>query len=152
MPAGRRAAVDYDASDHVITAASTVVRFEPRSPAGRTALFLLVHWGFGSAVAAVYPTLRLPRAAALALFHGGCQVMALTLFPTLGGTPPPWRWRRSMLNSSSARHAVYAVAVDATDRMLGARAAALAQLASRPVHRGPRPSGRRDQAPTNTTT
>lgn len=123
-----RGPVDYDASGHVITAASTVLRFEPRSPAGRTALFLLVHWGYGSAVAGVYPALRshLPRPAALAVFYGGCQAMAMTLFPTVGGTLPPWRWRRSMLISSVAQHAVYAVAVDATDRTLGARAAALA--------------------------
>lgn len=120
---GTRGPVDYDASDHVITAASTVLGFEPRSLAGRTALFLLVHWGYGSAVAGVYPTLRsrLPRPAALALFYAGCQAMALTLFPTLGGTPPPWRWRRSMLISSVAQHAVYAVAVDVTARTLHAR-------------------------------
>lgn len=118
-----RGPVDYDASGHLITAASTVLRFEPRGLAGRTALFLLVHWGYGSAVAGVYPALRshLPRSAALALFYAGCQAMAMTLFPALGGTPPPWRWRRSMLISSVAQHAVYAVAVDATDRTLRAR-------------------------------
>lgn len=118
-----RGPVDYDASDHVITAASTALRIRARSPAGRTALFLAVHWGYGSAVGGGYPTLRqhLPRPAALAVFYTGCQAMAMTLFPTLGGTPPPWRWHRSVLISSLAQHAVYAVAVDATDRALCAR-------------------------------
>src|SRR3978361_378609 len=56
--AARRAStgpVDPDASGHVVTAASTVIGYAPRTPAGRNALFLLVHWGYGSAVGAAYP-------------------------------------------------------------------------------------------------
>ncbi|PZS27950.1 MAG: hypothetical protein DLM58_17985 [Pseudonocardiales bacterium] len=113
--------VDYDASDHVVTAAATVLRHNPRTPAGRIALFQLVHWGYGSAVAAAYPVLRhrlrsRPRAAAV--FYLACQTMAMTLFPTLGGTPPPWRWRRTVLLSSFAQHALYAATVCATDNAL----------------------------------
>jgi hypothetical protein len=106
--------VDYDASPHVVTAAAAVLHRQPRTAAGRRALFLLVHWGYGSAVGIGYDLLRRrvsdPRLAA-ALFYAGCQAMAMTLFPTLGGTPPPWRWRRSILVSSLAQHAIYAATV-----------------------------------------
>jgi hypothetical protein len=113
--------VDYDASDHVVTAAAAAVRYQPRTRAGRSALFLLVHWGYGSAVAAVFPALRhglRSRPKAAVVFYVGCQAMAMTLFPTLGGTPPPWRWRRSVLVSSLAQHALYAATVCAADKML----------------------------------
>jgi hypothetical protein len=106
--------VDYDASTHVVTAAAAVLRHIPRTRAGRTALFLLVHWGYGSAVGAAYPVLtRLlrSRSRAAAVFYLGCQAMAMTLFPTLGGTPPPWRWRRAVLLSSFAQHALYTATV-----------------------------------------
>ena len=115
--------VDYDASSHVVTAASTVLRWTPATDAQRRALFLLVHWGYGSAVGLAYPPLRkaMNDAAATALFYAGCQTMAMTLFPTLGGTPPPWRWRRSILLSSLAQHAVYAVTVGVAARRIHAR-------------------------------
>lgn len=111
---GLRGPVDYDASDHVVTAASTVLSWTPKTDAQRRALFLLVHWGYGSAVGLAYPPLRKTLrndAAAAAVFYAGCQTMAMTLFPTLGGTPPPWRWKPSILLSSLAQHAVYAATV-----------------------------------------
>ena len=113
--------VDYDASSHVITAASTVLRWTPKSESQRHALFLLVHWGYGSAVGLAYPPIRKAvnnDNAATAIFYAGCQTMAMTLFPTLGQTPPPWRWKPSILLSSLAQHAVYAATVSiATQRM-----------------------------------
>jgi hypothetical protein len=116
-----RGPVDYDASDHVVTAAAAVLRRRPRTESGRNALFLLVHWGYGSAVGAAYPPLRhvlVSRPKASAVFYIGCQAMAMTLFPTLGNTPPPWKWRRSVLLSSLIQHALYAATVSAADRVL----------------------------------
>ncbi|MGN6609899.1 MAG: hypothetical protein ACTHMS_23170 [Jatrophihabitans sp.] len=111
--------VDYDASPHVVQAAAAVLHRMPRTPAGRQALFLLVHWGYGSAVALGHPAAQRlaggERRGDLA-FYAACQAMALTLFPTLGGTPPPWAWRRSVLVSSFVQHAVYAGVVAAVDR------------------------------------
>jgi hypothetical protein len=106
--------VDYDASPHVVTAASRVLHWTPQTPAQRRSLFLAVHWGYGSAVGMGYVPLRRglgTDARATAALYAGCQAMALTLFPTLGGTPPPWRWQRDLLASSFAQHAVYAVVV-----------------------------------------
>ncbi|MEJ2862234.1 hypothetical protein [Actinomycetospora flava] len=114
--------LDYDDSDHVVVAASTLLRhvigWAPRSPEGRRALFWLVHWGYGSAVGAAHVALQhaLRREPAAALtFFAGSQVMALALFPVLGETPPPWRWERRLLVTSFVQHAIYAGGVAATD-------------------------------------
>lgn len=121
----RAGPVDYDASPHVVTAASTVLHWQPKTDAQRRALFVVVHWGYGSAVGIGYDVLRqrLPnRRVAAAVFYVGCQAMAMTLFPTVGGTPPPWKWRRALLVSSLAQHAIYAAVVAKTDDVLCRRA------------------------------
>ncbi|MEJ2888160.1 hypothetical protein [Actinomycetospora aeridis] len=114
--------LDYDDSDHVVIAASTLLRhvvgWEPRSREGRRALFWVVHWGYGSAVGAAHVALQhpLPREPAAGLaFFAGSQVMALGLFPVLGGTPPPWRWERRLVVTSFVQHAIYAGGVAATN-------------------------------------
>jgi hypothetical protein len=114
--------LDYDDSEHVVIAASAlltrVIGWAPRSERGRTALFWLVHWGYGSAVGAGHVGLQrvLGREPAPGLaFFAGCQTMALGLFPVLGETPPPWRWERRLLVTSMVQHAVYAGAVAATN-------------------------------------
>ncbi|HEY8300563.1 MAG TPA: hypothetical protein VIG48_01565 [Jatrophihabitans sp.] len=130
----RRGPVDYDASNHVVTAAGTVLHHRPTTASGNKALFLLVHWGYGSAVGIGYPALVRsrraghPYARAGVVFYAGCQAMAMTLFPTLGGTPPPWRWSRRILVSSLVQHAIYATAVAATVRALSSREDALPEM------------------------
>ncbi len=115
--------VDYDASEHVVTAAAAVLRHRPDTNSGERALFLLVHWGYGSAVGIEYIELlrRHGTARATVEFYLLCQAMAMTLFPTLGGTPPPWRWPRRILISSLCQHAVYAVVVAASARAMTTR-------------------------------
>lgn len=124
--------LDYDDSEHVVVAAAAVVRaatgLAPRTPAQRRALFLLTHWGYGSAVGVVHAVLRrgLGEPAAGVTFFVLGQAMALGLFPVLGDTPVPWRWRRRLLVTSFAQHAVYAAAVAGADAAVGAvRAAAV---------------------------
>jgi hypothetical protein len=106
--------VDYDASSHVVTAASRVLHVHPGTDRQKRRLFLVVHWGYGSAVGVGYRGLRAfspTEATATLAFYALCQSMAMTLFPTFGGTPPPWRWKRDMLASSFGQHAVYAIVV-----------------------------------------
>jgi uncharacterized membrane protein YagU involved in acid resistance len=111
--------IDYDASDHVVIAASKVVHWNPTSRRQRAVLFDIVHWGYGSAVAIEYDELRRrldsePKAALA--FYAACQSMAFALFPLLGETPPPWRWSRGVLASSMAEHALYVATVAVVSR------------------------------------
>jgi hypothetical protein len=112
--------VDYDASDHVVMAAANLLRRPvPRSERGRRKLFNLVHWGYGSTIALTYEPLRRgtgSEAKAAVVFYVGCQSMAFALFPTLGETPPPWRWKRELLISSITVHALYVWTVAAVSR------------------------------------
>jgi hypothetical protein len=113
--------IDYDASPHVVTAAATALRWTPHTERQARLLFLAVHWGYGSAVGigrVATGALAPSESAATATFFLGCQAMAMTLFPTLGGTPPPWRWRRDVLISSVAQHAVYAAVSSGVLRQL----------------------------------
>ena len=109
--------LDYDDSDHVVVAAGTVVEavsgWAPDTPTERRAVFLLTHWGYGSAVGATHAELLrlLGEPTAGLLLFAACQTMALGLFPVLGDTPVPWRWRRSLLVTSFAQHIVYALGV-----------------------------------------
>jgi uncharacterized membrane protein YagU involved in acid resistance len=122
------APIDYDASDEVVTAASSVTdliaHWTPATDAQRRGLFLVVHWGYGSVVGSIYPLLRsrMSERVATVVFFAACQTMAMTLFPTLGTTPPPWRWRRSVLASSVVQHGIYAATVARADRFLRAEA------------------------------
>jgi hypothetical protein len=116
--------VDYDASDHVVIAACKILRRPvPRSAAGRRAIFNVVHWGYGSAVAMEFEAVRRhtpSEPVATGVFYLACQTMAFSLFPTLGETPPPWRWQRELLASSMGVHALYAITVTVVARRLRA--------------------------------
>ena len=115
--------VDYDASSHVADAVGTVLRREARSDAESTAYFALAHWGYGPAIGVAHPWLveRIGEPRATLAFYGGSQAMEMTLFPTIGGTPPPWRWQRDVILTSFAQHAVYALSVAAVSRALRSR-------------------------------
>lgn len=116
--------IDYDSTEHVTIAASKIIRWTPRTDRQQRILFDIVHWGYGSAVALQYEALRRrlgsDRRAAVA-FYVICQATAMTLFPVLGETPPPWRWRRSVLLSSLGEHALYVATVVAVSRELRER-------------------------------
>ena len=108
--------VDYDASSHVVTAAATVLGVDEGGPLRRDALFLATHWGYGSAMAVGLETVRrvvpgAPAPVQAGVFGLGCQALAFTLFPTVGATPPPWRWRRDVLVTSVGQHLVYVATV-----------------------------------------
>lgn len=119
--------VDYDATEHVTIAASKVIGWKPRTKRQQRLLFDAVHWGYGSAVAIEYDALRRrlgsERRAALA-FYAACQGMAFALFPLLGETPPPWRWRRGVLLSSMGEHALYVATVATVSHALRSQSGA----------------------------
>jgi hypothetical protein len=129
--------IDYDTSEHVAIAAATVLRLHPYSAARERALFHLVHWGYGSAVGIAYEVIvhTVPsRRATAAIFFTGCQTMAFVLFPLLGRTPPPWRWKTGVIAISLLQHAVYAATVDLAHLALRppARVSPVSSTAGRP--------------------
>jgi hypothetical protein len=94
-------------------------------------LGLVLRWSYGSAFGLLHGTLRRALAEPWAAVGFGATLMTatLTLFPLLGRTPPPWRWRADVLATSVATHATYVAAVAAADDGFrrGARAGRLSR-------------------------
>jgi hypothetical protein len=80
---------------------------------------LALRWTYGSGFGLLHGWLR--RAAGLeepwaSLGFGGLLLtMTFTMFPLLGGTPPPWRWPRGYVASELFTHAAYVGAVALVD-------------------------------------
>ncbi|HET9690533.1 MAG TPA: hypothetical protein VFP61_05235 [Acidimicrobiales bacterium] len=107
--------LDYDDSTVPSHAAMVVLRIDHLGDVGQRRLGALVHWGYGSAMGMVRVLLgrRLRPRDATATYWAGLMAMTGALFPLLGGTPPPWRWRGSVVATSLVQHAVYAATVGA---------------------------------------
>lgn len=110
--------LDYDDSMVPARAAANVLGWADPGPKASRALGFAVHWGYGSlvGVGAVPLARSRPAGAAVAGFWAGITLMASTLFPTLGRTPPPWRWRPDVIVTSLGQHLVYAGVVVAVLR------------------------------------
>jgi hypothetical protein len=80
-------------------------------------LGLGLRWSYGSAFGLLHGVLRrsLGEPWASAAFGGTLMSATLTMFPLLGRTPPPWRWRPDVMATSLATHACYVGAVAAVD-------------------------------------
>jgi hypothetical protein len=80
-------------------------------------LGLLLRWSYGSAFGLLHGALRrlVGEPWASAAFGGTLMTATLTLFPLLGHTPPPWRWRPDVLATSFGTHVAYVAAVAAVD-------------------------------------
>lgn len=80
-------------------------------------LALALRWGYGSAFGLWHGLLRrkLGEPWASAAFGATLMTATLTLFPLLGRTPPPWRWKPSVTATAFGTHAAYVSAVAAVD-------------------------------------
>jgi hypothetical protein len=80
-------------------------------------LGLVLRWSYGSAFGLMHGLLRrsVREPWASAVFGGTLMSATLSLFPLLGRTPPPWRWRPDIMATSLATHASYVGAVAAVD-------------------------------------
>jgi hypothetical protein len=76
-------------------------------------LGLALRWSYGSVFGVWHGLLRrrMPGGLAGAAFGGTLMTATLALFPLLGHTPPPWRWRPSMIATAFGTHAAYVGAV-----------------------------------------
>lgn len=84
-------------------------------------LGLALRWGYGSAFGLWHGILRrrMPEPWASEVFGATLITATFTLFPLLGRTPPPWRWRPSVLVTCLSTHVAYVVAVAVVDDRLG---------------------------------
>jgi hypothetical protein len=106
--------LDYDDSNVPALVAAKllrpVVRNTELSDDGSRWLGLAVHWGYGSlfGLGAVPLVRRFGPVGGTAAYWSGMMAMACAMFPILGDTPPPWRWRNDVIVTSAVQHVVYA--------------------------------------------
>lgn len=111
--------IDYDVSKHVPIAAARLLGIRRLTRTRSRVLFVITHVGYGTAfglVREVLASTRLPPRGQTAVFFAVTEGLALSMFPLLGGTPPPWRWRGEVLAASVVEHVVYALAVTGARR------------------------------------
>jgi uncharacterized membrane protein YagU involved in acid resistance len=111
--------LDYDDSNVPALVAAKllrpVVRNTELSDDASRWLGFAVHWGYGSlfGLGAVPLIRRFGPVGGTAVYWSGMMVMACVMFPVLGATPPPWRWRNDVIVTSAAQHVVYAATATA---------------------------------------
>jgi hypothetical protein len=102
--------LDFDDSNvPALVAAKLLGQPDPSDNTSRW-LGLAVHWGYGSlfGLGAVPLVRRFGPVRGTAVYWSGMMAMACAMFPLLGDTPPPWRWRTDVIVTSAVQHLVYA--------------------------------------------
>lgn len=109
--------LDYDDSVVPGEIVASVLRLDHVTGREENELGLALRWSYGSAFGLWHGILRRRLAEPWAsLAFGGTLITAtLTMFPLLGRTPPPWRWRPDVMATCLATHAAYTVAVAVVD-------------------------------------
>ena len=112
------APLDYDDSLVPGQIVAGLMRLPGATKQQQNQLALALRWSYGPAFGLWHGALRRRIAEPWASTAFGATVMTatLTLFPLLGGTPPPWRWPPSVIATSLSTHAAYVGAVAAVDR------------------------------------
>ena len=112
--------LDYDDSLVPGQIVASILRLDHVTGREEEDLGLALRWGYGSAFGLWHGILRrrLAEPWASLAFGGTLMTATLTLFPLLGRTPPPWRWRPQVMATSLATHAAYTVAVALVDDRL----------------------------------
>jgi len=84
-------------------------------------LGMALRWSYGSAFGIWHGLLRRRFGEPLASlgFFATLMTATLSLFPILGRTPPPWRWRKDVMTTAVGTHIAYVAAVAAVDDRLG---------------------------------
>ena len=97
-------------------AAGKVLGVTPADESGRARFSNVVHWGYGTSWGVARGILDAAgirgmkgTAAHFAAIWGG----ALVMLPSLGVTPPPWKWVAKEVAIDGFHHAVYAIATGA---------------------------------------
>jgi hypothetical protein len=121
----RRAPLDYDDSLVPGEIVASIMHLPHVTAREANELGLGLRWSYGSAFGLWHGVLRHRIREPWASVAFGATLMSatLTLFPLLGRTPPPWRWRPDVIATSFGTHVAYVAAVAAVDDRLrrGAR-------------------------------
>jgi hypothetical protein len=120
---GVRGSLDYDDSLVPGKIVAMIMHLPHVTARGDRDLGLALRWSYGSAFGLLHGALRRRIGEPWASAAFGCTLMTatLSLFPLLGRTPPPWRWRPAVLATSLGTHVVYVAAVAAVDDGIRAR-------------------------------
>ena len=112
--------LDYDDSLVPGRIVASILHLHHITANGEKELGRALRWSYGSAFGLWHSLLRrrLAEPAATAAFGATLIAATLTMFPLLGGTPPPWRWPPGFLGTCLATHTAYAVTVGAADDRL----------------------------------
>jgi hypothetical protein len=120
---GVQGSLDYDDSLVPGKIVAMIMHLPHVTARGDRDLGLALRWSYGSVFGLLHGALRRRIGEPWASVAFGCTLMTatLTLFPLLGRTPPPWRWRPAVLATSLGTHVVYVAAVAAFDDGIRAR-------------------------------
>ena len=120
---GVHGSLDYDDSLVPGEIVAMIMHLPHVTARGDRGLGLALRWSYGSAFGLLHGALRRRIGEPWASAAFGCTLMTatLSLFPLLGRTPPPWRWRPAVLATSLGTHVVYVAAVAAVDDGIRAR-------------------------------
>jgi len=120
---GVHGSLDYDDSLVPGEIVAMIMHLPHVTARGDRDLGLALRWSYGSAFGLLHGALRRRIGEPWASAAFGCTLMTatLSLFPLLGRTPPPWRWRPAVLATSLGTHVVYVAAVAAVDDGIRAR-------------------------------
>jgi hypothetical protein len=83
-------------------------------------LGMALRWGYGSAFGIWHGILRrrIGEPGASLGFFATLMTATLSLFPILGRTPPPWRWRKDVMATALGTHVAYVAGLAAVDDRL----------------------------------
>jgi hypothetical protein len=112
---GHPSQLDYDDSLVPGQIVASVMHLPHVTARGDRDLGLALRWGYGSAFGLLHGALHrvVGEPWASAAFGGTLMTATFTLFPLLGHTPAPWRWRADVMATSVGTHAAYVAAVAA---------------------------------------
>ena len=109
--------LDYDDSLVPGQIVAAIMRLPQMTAREYHQLGTALRWGYGSAFGLAHGLLRrrIREPVASAIFGGALMGVTFSLFPLLGHTPPPWRWRPDVIATCLGTHAAYVFTVANVD-------------------------------------
>lgn len=104
---------DREGSTAPADAAGKLLGIQPRGPAGKARFSTVVHWGYGTgwgAVRGLIGAAGLSGPTAAGAHFLAIWPSALVMLPSVGVTPPPWKWGATELSVDALHHLVYVTA------------------------------------------